>query len=37
MKKNAPPRWMFRNISAIRGSTDQILQLLEEQQGSTRD
>ncbi len=26
---NAPPKWMFRNITAIRENTDRILQLLE--------
>ena len=26
---NAPPKWMFRNISAIRDNTDRILELLE--------
>ncbi len=29
MPDNAPPKWMFRNITAIRQNTDQILQLLE--------
>ena len=29
MPENAPPKWMFRNISAIRRNTDQILTLLE--------
>jgi hypothetical protein len=29
MPDNAPPRWMFRNISAIRRNTDRILTLLE--------
>lgn len=27
---NAPPKWMFRNISAIRENTDRILELLDE-------
>ena len=26
---NAPPKWMFRNITAIRENTERILQLLE--------
>lgn len=26
---NAPPKWMFRNITAIRENTDRILELLE--------
>jgi hypothetical protein len=29
MPENAPPKWMFRNISAIRENTDRILELLE--------
>ena len=29
MPDNAPPKWMFTNISAIRRSTDRILELLE--------
>ena len=29
MPDNAPPKWMFRNISAIRENTDRILELLE--------
>ena len=31
MPDNAPPKWMFRNISAIRENTDRILQLLQQQ------
>ena len=31
MPENAPPKWMFRNITAIRDNTERILQLLEEQ------
>lgn len=30
MPENAPPKWMFRNISAIRENTERILQLLED-------
>ena len=26
---NAPPKWLFRNITAIRENTDRILELLE--------
>ena len=26
---NAPPKWLFRNITAIRANTDRILELLE--------
>ena len=29
MPDNAPPKWMFRNITAIRENTDRILDLLE--------
>jgi hypothetical protein len=29
MPENAPPRWMFRNISAIRENTERIVDLLE--------
>ena len=29
MPDNAPPKWLFRNITAIRANTDRILGLLE--------
>jgi hypothetical protein len=29
MPENAPPRWIFRNISAIRENSERILELLE--------
>ena len=29
MPDNAPPKWMFRNITAIRENTDRILVVLE--------
>jgi hypothetical protein len=29
MPDNAPPKWLFRNISAIRENTERIIQLLE--------
>ena len=29
MPGNAPPKWMFRTITAIRENTERILQLLE--------
>ncbi len=29
MPDNAPPKWMFTNISAIRTNTDRILELLQ--------
>ncbi len=28
MPENAPPKWMFRNVSAIRANTERILELL---------
>jgi hypothetical protein len=31
MPEDAPPKWMFRNISAIRENTERISQLLEKQ------
>jgi hypothetical protein len=31
MPDNAPPKWMFVNISAIRDNTDRILELLESE------
>ena len=31
MPENAPPKWMFRNITAIRENTDQILELLDRE------
>ena len=38
MPGNAPPKWMFRNITAIRQNTGRILQLLEPgQPGPARD
>lgn len=32
MPDNAPPKWMFHNIGAIRENTERILRLLESQQ-----
>lgn len=29
MPEDAPPKWMFRNISAIRENSERILELLE--------
>ncbi len=29
MPENAPPKWMFRNIDAIRANTERILALLD--------
>jgi hypothetical protein len=34
MPESAPPKWMFRNISAIRENTDRMLELLEEERTS---
>jgi hypothetical protein len=34
MPENAPPKWMFRNISAIRTDTERILQLLESERAA---
>ena len=34
MPENAPPKWIFRNISAIRENTDRILQLLDSEHTS---
>lgn len=30
MPENAPPKWMFRNISEIHDNTDRILEVLEK-------
>ena len=35
MPENAPPKWMFRNITAIRENAERILQLLGDQHPST--
>ena len=32
MPDNAPPKWAFQNITAIRENTDQILELLTREQ-----
>ena len=34
MPENVPPKWMFRNITAIRHNTEQILELLESERGA---
>jgi hypothetical protein len=34
MPDNAPPKWLYRNISAIRENTERIIQLLEGDAGS---
>ena len=35
MPDEAPPKWMFRNISAIRANTEQILERLPTEQAAT--
>jgi hypothetical protein len=32
MPDNAPPKWMFRNINAIRENTERILDLVQREQ-----
>jgi hypothetical protein len=34
MPDNAPPKWMFSNISAIRSNTDRIIDLLQGPNGA---
>ena len=34
MPENAPPKWIFRNVSAIRENTDRIVRLLESEHAS---
>jgi hypothetical protein len=34
MPEDAPPKWIYRNVSAIRENTDRILQLLESEDRS---
>ena len=36
MPDNAPPKWIFRNVTAIREDTDRILAILERERGSAR-
>ena len=37
MPENAPPKWMFRNISAIRQNTERILELLDSERRAEGD
>jgi hypothetical protein len=37
MPDNAPRKWMFSNIGAIRENTDRILELLERESSNTAD
>ena len=34
MPENAPRKWMFRNVSAIRKNTERILELLEAERAA---
>jgi hypothetical protein len=34
---DAPPKWMFRNIAAIRENTDRILEILDQDRRATED
>jgi hypothetical protein len=36
MPDNAPPKWIFRNVTAIRENTDRILAIVEQQQSVVR-
>jgi hypothetical protein len=35
LPENAPPKWMFRTIGAIRENTERILELLEAERAPT--
>ena len=35
MPEDAPPKWMFRNISAIRTNTERIIELMEAEHVSS--
>jgi hypothetical protein len=37
MPEDAPPKWMFRNISAIRKNTERILELLEAERAAAME
>jgi hypothetical protein len=37
MPDNAPPKWMFQNITAIRQNTDRILELLDSERAAAPD
>ena len=34
---NAPPKWMFRNVTAIRENTERILRLLESERPASAE
>jgi hypothetical protein len=37
MPDNAPPKWMFNNISAIRDNTERIIELLQSETTRAHD
>jgi hypothetical protein len=37
MPENAPPKWMFRNIRAIRENTDRILELVDQNRSGSAE
>jgi hypothetical protein len=37
MPDNAPPKWMFQNLTAIRQNTDRILELLDSERAAAPD
>ena len=37
MPDNAPPKWVFNNVSAIRENTERILEVLESRPTSSGD
>jgi hypothetical protein len=37
MPENAPRKWMFRNVDAIRKNTERILELLESERAAPAD
>jgi hypothetical protein len=37
MPENAPPKWMFRNISAIRENTERIRDVLEPERSAAAE
>jgi len=37
MPDNAPPKWMFANIGAIRDNTERIIELLESETEPDQD
>ena len=37
MPENAPPKWIFRNITAIRENSERIIELLEAERAPASD